>query len=124
MLVGFLSGLFFIFNVFLIAIIVMQKNHGGFWSGPAGGESTVLFGGNQGADILQKLTWIFGIILMIGSFSLTMYYASSSQVSKFEMVVIEKDTKNNSEINNQKEDIIVPAETTKEVADILSKKTE
>ncbi len=97
MIIGFLSVLFFIFNIFLIAIIVMQKNHGGFWSGPAGGESTMLFGGNQGADILQKLTWFFGVILMVGCFALSMYYASSSQVSKFEIVVVHDETKENSE---------------------------
>ncbi len=75
----------------------MQKNHGGFWSGPAGGESTMLFGGNQGADILQKLTWIFGVILMLGCFALSMYYASSSQVSKFEMVVTQDEIKETTE---------------------------
>lgn len=92
MLIGFLSVLFFIFNIFLIIIVVMQKNHGGFWSGPAGSDSTLLFGGNQGADVLQKLTWFFGILLMVGCFALSMYHASSSQVSKFQMVTIVPET--------------------------------
>lgn len=83
MLVELLSSLFFISNIFLILLVVMQKNYGGFWSGPSGSDSVMLFGGNQGADILQKLTWIFGLLLIFGSLSLSIYEASSSKVSKF-----------------------------------------
>lgn len=91
MLVSILSGLFFIFNLFLIILVVMQKNYGGFWSGPAGNDSVVIFGGNQGADVLQKITWFFGILLMVGSLFLSIYKASSSQVSTFYIVNKESD---------------------------------
>lgn len=83
MLVEFLSTLFFIFNILLIILVIMQKNHGGFWSGPAGTDSVNIFGGNQGADVLQKTTWLFGFILMIGCLFLSVYQAAQSQVSQF-----------------------------------------
>lgn len=82
-LMGLFSTLFIIANIFLIFLVVMQKNYGGFWSGPSGNDSVMLFGGNQGADVLQKLTWIFGIILIFGSLGLSIYEASSSKVSRF-----------------------------------------
>ena len=83
MLVEFLSTVFFIFNILLIILIVMQKNHGGFWSGPAGNDSVNVFGGNQGADVLQKATWIFGAILIFGCLSLSVYQSAQSQISQF-----------------------------------------
>lgn len=83
MLVGFLSTLFFIFNTLLIILIVMQKNHGGFWSGPAGNDSVNVFGGNQGVDVLQKLTWAFGLILIFGCLFLAVYQSSQSEISQF-----------------------------------------
>jgi protein translocase SecG subunit len=83
MLVGFLSTLFFIFNTLLIILIVMQKNHGGFWSGPAGNDSVNVFGGNQGVDVLQKLTWAFGMVLIFGCLFLAVYQSSQSEVSQF-----------------------------------------
>ncbi len=61
----------------------MQKNHGGFWSGPAGNDSVNVFGGNQGADVLQKTTWAFGAVLIFGCLFLSVYQASQSQISQF-----------------------------------------
>jgi protein translocase SecG subunit len=86
MIGSILVGLFIICNIFLILIITMQKNHGGFWSGPSGNESSMLFGGNQGIDILQKLTWIFGIIFLVGCFTLSLFESSASRVSRFYQV--------------------------------------
>jgi protein translocase SecG subunit len=83
MLIEIVSFFFFIFNIFLIILVVMQKNYGGFWSGPAGNDSVLLFGGNQGAGILQKITWFFGIVLILGSLWLSVYEARISQVSMF-----------------------------------------
>jgi protein translocase SecG subunit len=107
MLVEFLSTLFFIFNIFLIILIVMQKNHGGFWSGPAGTDSVNIFGGNQGADVLQKITWVFGAILIFGSLFLSVYQASQSQISQFylsevkeEIMKKEKENENNNTEND------------------------
>lgn len=113
MLVELLSSLFFISNIFLILLVVMQKNYGGFWSGPSGGDSVMLFGGNQGADILQKLTWIFGFFLIFGSLSLSIYEASSSKVSKFYIKEIVATTPQATEITHEnqsesiKEEILV-----------------
>lgn len=83
MLIEILSFFFFIFNLFLIILVIMQKNYGGFWSGPSGNDSVMIFGGNQGADILQKITWFFGTVLILGSLSLSIYEAKVSQVSAF-----------------------------------------
>lgn len=104
MLVEFLSTLFFIFNILLIILIVMQKNHGGFWSGPAGNDSVNVFGGNQGADVLQKITWAFGAILIFGCLFLSVYQASQSQISQFYLSEVKEElTKNeNNENKNEK----------------------
>jgi protein translocase SecG subunit len=105
MLFEFLSTLFVIFNILLIILVIMQKNHGGFWSGPVGNDSVVIFGGNQGADVLQKITWAFGFILIFGCLSLSVYQASLSEVSIFyssdikEHLEKEKKEKNNEEGN-------------------------
>ncbi len=108
MLIEILSFFFFIFNLFLIILVVMQKNYGGFWSGPSGNDSVMIFGGNQGAGILQKITWFFGIALILGSLSLSIYEAKVSQISAFykettteDTVKIDDAVKKNSEINNQ-----------------------
>jgi protein translocase SecG subunit len=108
MLVEFLSTLFFIFNILLIILIVMQKNHGGFWSGPAGTDSMNIFGGNQGADVLQKITWAFGAVLIFGCLFLSVYQASQSQISQFylseikeEITKIEQNEKTDTEENKE-----------------------
>lgn len=77
----------------------MQKNYGGFWSGPSGSDSVAIFGGNQGAGVLQKITWFFGIVLIFGSLFLSIYQASSSQVSAF---YIQPKTKTITEETSQK----------------------
>jgi protein translocase SecG subunit len=85
--------LFCFFCLLLIIIVVMQKNHGGFWSGPASNDSTIIFGGSGGTDVLQKITWFFGVILILGAFSLSIYKARRAQQSKFtseNKVVIDK----------------------------------
>lgn len=104
MLIEILSFFFFIFNLFLTILVVMQKNYGGFWSGPSGNDSVMIFGGNQGADILQKITWFFGIVLILGSLSLSIYEAKVSQVSAFykETKTVDKVKIDNAvEINNK-----------------------
>ncbi len=107
MLIEILSFFFFIFNLFLTILVVMQKNYGGFWSGPSGNDSVMIFGGNQGADILQKITWFFGIVLILGSLSLSIYEAKASQVSAFyketteDKVKIDNTTGTNNKMNKE-----------------------
>lgn len=114
MLIEILSFFFFIFNLFLIILVVMQKNYGGFWSGPAGNDSVLIFGGNQGAGVLQKITWFFGFFLILGSLSLSIYEAKISQISAFYKEVKKEENKNTKERteeasqakeNNTKEEI-------------------
>lgn len=120
MLIEILSFFFFIFNLFLIILVVMQKNYGGFWSGPSGNDSVMIFGGNQGAGILQKITWFFGIALILGSLSLSIYEAKVSQISAFykettteDKLKIDNATKTNNKMNNE-ETIALEAEKVQE----------
>lgn len=84
MLYGFLVFLFSLCTFLLILSIMFQKGHGGFWSGPAsGGDSTLLFGGNQGIDVLQKTTWFLGFIFMIFAFGLSLYRTKISLYNKY-----------------------------------------
>lgn len=112
MIMSILIGLFVLCNLFLILLITMQKNHGGFWSGPSGSESSILFGGNQGIDILQKLTWLFGIILIFGCLTISLYESSSSRVSRFYQAETKKEDKQKEKINPEKKTDI---ETNKEI---------
>lgn len=103
MLIGILKFFFFIFNLFLIILVVMQKNYGGFWSGPAGNDSVTIFGGNQGAGVLQKITWFFGTILIIGALFLAIYEAKVSQVSIFYKETRKLNTKQNTQLKKEAE---------------------
>jgi preprotein translocase subunit SecG len=88
----------------MIFIIVRQRSHGGFWSGPASNDSTIIFGGNSGADVLQKLTWICGAILIFGTLFLSIYKTKIAQKSKYAMVVKKEENKtseNTSAIDSQ-----------------------
>lgn len=124
-LFSILSSIFIIGNIFLILLVVMQKNYGGFWSGPSGSDSVMLFGGNQGADILQKLTWFFGIFLMGGALSLSIYEASSSKVSRFYIKEVVIEVKSNEdklvdkEEKSEKEEEKKEKENQKEIPDII-----
>ena len=104
MLYEIFATLFIISNILLILVVVMQKNHGGFWAGPASGDSTILFGGNQGATLFQKISWILGFFLMFGCLSLSVYRARLSQVSTFYNPELVKKEIQKTELAKQKED--------------------
>jgi protein translocase SecG subunit len=118
--------LFCFFCLLLIVIVVMQKNHGGFWSGPASSDSTIIFGGSGGTDVLQKITWFFGIVLIIGAFSLSIYKARTAKQGKFStekknIIDAKNDSKNidsKGTIENRNIDIKEKTETNKiEISD-------
>jgi preprotein translocase subunit SecG len=59
-----------VLTVFFVSI---QKSQGGFFGGPVSSNSTIVFGGSGGSEVLQKITWVLGFILIFGSFSLSIY---------------------------------------------------
>lgn len=126
MLMGILKFFFFIFNLFLIILVVMQKNYGGFWSGPAGNDSVTIFGGNQGAGVLQKITWFFGTILMTGALFLAIYEAKVSQVSIFYKKTRRLNIKQNKPLKKEeeiKDTISINTQPVKEEPAISQEKT-
>ena len=121
---GFLGSIYGILCLFIILLVMVQKGHGGLWSGPSSNESTAVLGGSGGADILQKITWACGFILIISSFSLTLYRNKISQTGKYasaqkeiatESSVVEEknDVNDTTDTNNETESLekeIVPKE--------------
>lgn len=71
MLIGFLATVFSIICIFMILLILIQKGKSSLGIGNLGGGSQALFGSSGGQDIFQKITWILGAILIIGSFGLS-----------------------------------------------------
>lgn len=72
MLYGFLLTLYVINCLLLIIIILIQKGKSSLGIGAFGGGTQMLFGGSGGQDIFQKITWVLGVIFMIGSLALSM----------------------------------------------------
>ena len=103
MLYEFCSVIFFIVCLFLIFIVVRQKSHGGFWSGPASNDSTIIFGGNSGADILQKITWVCGFILLFGTLFLSIYKTRMDKKSKYASVIKHDTSDKNLQTNESSE---------------------
>ena len=83
MLYGICVILFSIISLFLILVVMVQRGHGGFWTGPGNNDSTALFGGSGGTDILQKVTWACGIILIIATLGLSIYKARLAKRGKY-----------------------------------------
>lgn len=81
---------------------MFQRGHGGFWSGPAGGgDSTLLFGGSQGADVLQKITWFLGFIFIIGAFGLSLYRNKLSRQTDYLVTYNEESKEKNESLNTK-----------------------
>ena len=120
MLYEFLVFIFCFVTILLILIVLMQKSHGGFWSGPASSDSTIIFGGSGGQDILQKITWVLGIIFIFLGFFLSIYKIKAARISKFtinkkiekiekpdnnKIILNPKDQEKNNNIKEEKTDI-------------------
>jgi protein translocase SecG subunit len=105
MLYGFLVTLFIFLTSLLILIIMFQRGHGGFWSGPAGGgDSTLLFGGSQGADVLQKITWVLGFIFIFFAFGLSLYRNKLSRTTQYLTMVAGAEAKEEIKKENEQVD--------------------
>ncbi len=84
MLYGILATLLCILGLFIILLVMVQRGHGGFFTtGPSSSESSAVFGGSGGSDILQKITWICGFLLIISSFSLAIYRTRIAKQGKY-----------------------------------------
>lgn len=90
MLYEITATLYFFIVFLLIILILLQKSHGGFWSGPASNDSTIIFGGSGGIDILQKVTWFFGFIFLFGGLCLSIYRNKIIRNSKFSIKTVQK----------------------------------
>lgn len=74
-LFGLLATLYALCAILLILLILVQKGKGSLGIGYMGGSNQMLFGGAGGQDILQKITWALGILLMGGSLALALMKA-------------------------------------------------
>lgn len=70
-IIGLLSSLFTLACILLILIIMVQKGKGSMGLGSMGGGSQMLFGGGGGQDLFQKITWILGTVILVGSLGLS-----------------------------------------------------
>ena len=72
MLYGLVITLFVVLCLMIILIILLQKGKSSMGLGGLGGGTQLLFGGSQGQDLFQKVTWAMGAIFMVGSLLLAM----------------------------------------------------
>lgn len=98
-----LITLFVIMCFFMLLIIMIQQSKGSMGLGTMGGSAQMLFGGSGGQDLFQKITWVCGILFMLGSLVLTL--AKSHEMKKFSYTAskIQK-TAPTSPFNTQQED--------------------
>ena len=73
MLFGLISFFFAFFLVIMILLILVQKGKSSLGLGNLGGGNQMLFGGSGGQDFFQKLTWVLGVMLIIGSLGLAIW---------------------------------------------------
>lgn len=81
MLSGLLSVLFTFSSLLLILLVLVQKGKSSLGLGSFGGGTQTLFGGSGGQDVFQKITWVLGAILMLGSLGLAILKSRETGVS-------------------------------------------
>ncbi|MCK5632528.1 preprotein translocase subunit SecG [bacterium] len=82
MLFGLLIALFTFICLLLVLIILIQQGKGSMGLGSLGGGTQMLFGGSGGQDIFQKITWVLGVIFMVGSLVLALAKSKSGVRTK------------------------------------------
>ena len=92
MLYEFGLVVFCIIAILLILFVIVQQSQGGFFSGPSNSDSTLIFGGNAGSSVFQKITWILGFSFIILGFSLALYrtHLANKSMYKLKNTKIEK----------------------------------
>lgn len=83
MLYGLLVALLVVVCFLLILVILIQQGKGGIGLGSSFGGAQMLFGGSGGQDIFQKITWILGLIFMLGSLGLFLLGSKSVDYSVY-----------------------------------------
>lgn len=83
MLYGFLLTLYIINCLLLALIILLQQGKSSLGIGALGGGSQILFGGSGGQELFQKITWILGAILLVGSLSLSIMKSTGTHASRY-----------------------------------------
>jgi len=81
MIFGLLAFLFAFSAILMILLILVQKGKDSMGLGSMGGGTQMLFGGGGGQDLFQKITWVFGAILIFGSLGLAIWKAKNIGVS-------------------------------------------
>ena len=84
MLHGFFTTLFIISALLLILFIFVQKGKGSMGLGSLGGGTQMLFGGSGGQDLFQKITWVLGAIVLVGSLFLSILNTPDTSFDKYE----------------------------------------
>lgn len=83
MLYGFLLTLYIINCLLLAFIILLQQGKGSLGIGALGGGSQILFGGSGGQELFQKITWILGTVLLLGSLALSIMKSTGTHSSRY-----------------------------------------
>lgn len=69
---------FFAILCFLLAIsIFIQQGKGDMGLGSLGGGSQMLFGGSGGQEFFEKITWIMGVLFMVGALGISILKTTS-----------------------------------------------
>jgi protein translocase SecG subunit len=80
-LLSLLTVLYGVLCFLVIITVLYQRGKGNMGLGNAGGGNQALFGSSGGQDTFQKITWIFCLLLLSGSFALSMITAKKSSSS-------------------------------------------
>ena len=83
MIFGLLVTLFVFVCFLLVLMILIQQSKGSMGLGSLGGGTQMLFGGSGGQDIFQKITWVLGVIFMLGSLVLAITKSKVEKTSKY-----------------------------------------
>lgn len=80
-LLSLLTVLYGVLCFLIIITVLYQRGKGNMGLGNAGGGNQALFGSSGGQDTFQKITWIFCLFLLGGSFALSIITAKQSSTS-------------------------------------------
>ncbi|MDR2075116.1 MAG: preprotein translocase subunit SecG [Holosporales bacterium] len=82
---GILLFIHILVTLFLIGIVLIQKNDGGSSLFASGGSSSSMFNARGTSNMLTKVTWFLASIFLIDC--VLMAYLASSDIKKEETVV-------------------------------------
>ena len=93
MLNGILSFFFALLCILLVLIILIQKGKSSIGISGISSSNQMIFGGGGGQNLFQKITWIMGLVLILGSVGLSVLKYKAHRVNSFS---------HSAPINNQK----------------------